>query len=127
MRAYYLSTPLFWLLDFWWGVHVRVAFLDDLPVLRTGYYLLCFGIGIIALRAPGYASRLALLESAMNLGLIIVSVGVWYLRMIDWAGSPAATVRVVTRWELVNFVLAATAGVVSYELRKLDVSLRGSR
>ena len=124
MRAYYLGTPLFWLLDYWFGVRIRVAFLDDLPALRYGYYLLCFVIGIIAMQAPRYACRLAFFESAANLGLIIVSVGVWYLRMIDWAGSPSAMVQVVTPWELVNFVLAATAGVVSYELRKLDVSLR---
>jgi hypothetical protein len=102
-------------------VQVRVAFLDDLPALRHGYYLLCFGIGIIAMRAPHYASRLALLESAANLGLIIVSVGIWYLRMIDWAGSPDARVRVVSTWELVNFVLAAATGAVSYGLRAFEL------
>jgi hypothetical protein len=104
-------------------VRVRVAFLDDLPALRYGYYLLCFGIGIIALQAPRYASRLAFFESAANLGLIIVSVGVWYLRMIDWAGSPSAMVQVVTPWELVNFVLAAATGAVSYVLRTWEMGV----
>jgi hypothetical protein len=120
LRAYYLGTPLFWLLDYWFGVRIRVAFLDDLPALRYGYYLLCFGIGIIAIQAPRYASRLAFFESAANLGLIIVSVGIWYLRMIDWAGSPSAMVPVITPWELVNFVLAAATAAVSYVMRSLD-------
>jgi hypothetical protein len=121
LQAYYLGTPLFWLLDYLWGVHLRVAFLDDLPALRHGYYMLCFGIGIIALYAPRYTARLALAESALNIGLIIVSVGVWYFRMIDWAGSPDAKVRVLTPWELGNFVFAAVAAAVSYQLRALGV------
>jgi hypothetical protein len=121
LRAYYLGTPLFWLLDSLWGVRLRVAFLDDLPVLRDAYYLLCFGIGIVAMRAPRYAGRLAFFESSANLGLLILSVGVWYLRMIDWAGSPDAMVRVVTPWELGNFVLAAGTGAVSYGLRAREV------
>ncbi len=88
LRWYYLATPLFWLAGAIWGVHVRVAFLDDFPAGRNAYYVLCFLIGVVALRAPQYARRLALVESAANLGLLVLSVGLWYLRMLDWAASP---------------------------------------
>ncbi len=117
LRWYYLATPLFWLVGVIWGVNVRVAFLDDFPVGRNVYYLFCFVLGIVMLRSPSYASRLAFAESAANLGLLILSVGVWYLRMLDWAQGPSVAVRAVTPAELVNFVLTAVVAGVSYGLR----------
>lgn len=117
LRWYYIATPLFWLVGVIWGVNVRVAFLDDFPVGRNAYYLLCFVLGIVMLRAPEYASRLAFAESAANLGLLMLSVAVWYLRMLDWAQGPSVAVRVVTPAELGNFVLTAVVAGVSYGLR----------
>jgi hypothetical protein len=36
-----------------------------------------------------HASRIAFAESTANLGLLILSVAVWYLRMLDWAAGPS--------------------------------------
>src|SRR5437899_12975514 len=47
----------------------------------------------ILLRAPQYASRIAFAESTANLGLLILSVAVWYLRMLDWAAGPSVAVQ----------------------------------
>ena len=117
LRWYYVATPLFWLVGLIWGVNVRVAFLDDFPAGRNAYYVLCFVLGIVMLRAPWYASRLAFAESSANLGLLMLSVAVWYLRMLDWAAGPSVAVRVVTPAELVGFVLATVVAAVSYGLR----------
>ncbi len=117
LRWYYVATPLFWLVGLIWGVNVRVAFLDDFPVGRNAYYLLCFIVGIVMLRAPQYASRLAFAESTANLGLLMLSVAVWYLHMLDWAAGPSVAVRVVTPAELVSFALTSMAAGVSYGLR----------
>lgn len=117
LRWYYLGTPVFWLVDGIWGVHVRVAFLDDFPLVRHVYYAWCCVIGIVATFAPRYTARLALAESVMNLGLLVLSVGLWYLSMLDWAAGPSVAVRALTPWQLVTFVLAVAAGVVSYGLR----------
>ncbi len=119
LRWYYVATPLFWLVGLIWGVNVRVAFLDDYPVGRNAYYLLCFVLGMVMLRAPQYASRLAFAESTANLGLLMLSVAVWYLRMLDWAAGPSVAVRVVTPAELVSFALTAVVAGVSYGLRGL--------
>jgi len=117
LRWYYLATPLFWLGGVIWGVNVRVAFLDDFPVGRNVYYLLCCVLGIVMVRAPTYASRLAFAESAANLALLILSVLVWYTRMLDWAAGPSVAVRAVTPTELVSFVLTTAVAGVSYGLR----------
>src|SRR4029077_8572916 len=102
-----MATPLFWLVGVIWGVNVRVAFLDDFPVGRNAYYLLCFVLGIVMLRAPQYASRIAIAERTANLRLLILSVAVWYLGMWAWAAGPRDAVRVMPPAELVNFVLTA--------------------
>jgi hypothetical protein len=118
LRWYYLATPVFWLVGAISGVNVRVAFLDDFPVGRNAYYLLCCVLGVVMLRAPAYASRLAFAESAANLGLLMLSVAVWYLRMLDWAAGPSVAVRVVTPAELVSFVLTTAIAAVSYGLQR---------
>jgi hypothetical protein len=118
LRWYYVATPLFWLVGLISGVNVRVAFLDDFPIGRNVYYLLCFVLGIVMLRAPQYASRLAFAESTANLGLLMLSVAVWYLRMLDWAAGPSVAVRAVTPAELVSFALTAVIAGVSYGVRR---------
>lgn len=118
LRWYYIATPLFWLAGLIWGVNVRVAFLDDFPVGRNIYYLLCCILGIVMVRAPAYASRLALAESAANLGLLIISVLAWYVRMLDWAAGPSVAVRAVTTTELVSFVLTSVVAATSYGLQR---------
>ena len=117
LRWYYLATPVFWLLDVLFHVRIRVAFLDDFPLGRNLYYALCCAIAIAVTVEPRYIARLAFAESAVNLGLLVVSVGVWYLRMLDWAASPSVAVQVLTPWQLVNFVFAVSAGTISYGLR----------
>ncbi len=70
------------------------------------------------LRTPQYASRLAFAESTANLGLLMLSVTAWYLRMLDWAAGPSVAVRVVTPAELVSFALTAVISGVSYGVRR---------
>src|SRR5207245_8914348 len=114
LHWYYVATPGFWLLDAIWGVRVRVAFMDDFPLGRNLYYALCCGIAIAVTVAPQYTARLAFAESAVNLGLLVLSVGVWYLRMLDWGASPSVAVEVLTPWPVVHFVFAVAAGSIRY-------------
>src|SRR5205814_10579849 len=101
-----------------WLLTVRVALLHACALGRNAYYLLCYVLGVVMLRVPAYASRLALAESSANLGLLMLSVVVWYFRMLDWAAGPSVAVRVVTPAELVSFVLTAAIAAVSYGLQK---------
>ena len=114
LRWYYFSTPLFFVADAVWGWNVRVAFLDQIPAGRWSYYALCSGIAVVGYRKPALVAQLGLVESSANLGLLMVSVLVWYGRMLDWAGWGSATVEAIEPRALVNFVLVAGAGAVSY-------------
>lgn len=45
--------------------------------------------------------------------------------MLDWAASPAATVRVVTPTELVGFVLAVVVATLSYRMPAAEIAASG--
>jgi hypothetical protein len=122
---YYLATPLFLLGDALWGWSVRVAFLDQFRAGRYAYYALCWIVGFIAWRAPRYASRLALLECSANLGLLILSVFAWYLQVLDWAGSERVAVEVPGVPALVNFVLVAAVGALTYSVQRARLAAHG--
>lgn len=115
LRWYYAATPMFWVLDAGFGISIRVAFLDGLPLGQNLYYVLCCGIGIATAAAPRHANQLAFIESMANICLLILSVGMWYLRMLDWAAGSSVAVTVPTLGHLGNFVMAAAAAAVSYQ------------
>lgn len=117
LRWYYAATPAFWLLDIALDLPLRAAFVDAMPLGKHAYYALCGAIGVAGLVAPRRLAGLARVESVANIVFLILSVGVWYFGMLDWAASESATVAVPTPFHLANFVLAAGAAIVSYRLR----------
>ncbi len=70
IQAYYLGSPLFFLLGLWWGFEVRVTFLPD-PALRFAYYVVLSGLGLLTHFRPNSGPWVALCESAVNLFLIL--------------------------------------------------------
>jgi hypothetical protein len=99
---YYLATPLFAVLDYGWGLNVRVAFLSALPGARFAYYAIAWGCGAASWRWPDQAARIAAAESAANIALLALGVFASYLAVIDAAAdggplpayfTPAATVN----------------------------------
>ncbi len=121
IQYYYLATPAFYAIDSLFGVNVRVAFLDHWPAGKTAYYLIAFVLGIIAWRRPSWAAQIGLLESSTNVGLLILSVLVWYGGVLDAAGSDFAMPAAVAPEALANFVLTAAMGGASYIIQRARV------
>lgn len=121
LRWYYLATPAFWLADLLFHAPLRVAFLDAFPAGKQAWYAVCCVIGVVAARRPNLAPQLAFLESSLNVGLLILSVGVWYLGMVDWAAGEPAVVAAPTGWHVANFVVTAAAAGIGYQARRLEV------
>jgi len=70
IQAYYLASPVFWVMGLWWGWEVRVTFLPD-PRLRFGYYVALSVLGLLTHFRPSSAPWVALGESTLNLFLIL--------------------------------------------------------
>ena len=124
-RLYYAATAVFLLLDFGFGVNVRVAFLDAWPVWRALYYLFCFAcFGLIAWR-PALADVVTTVESLITLSALILHMGARVLNLSAGAfeQGPDALIHVE---EIVNFLIAGLAAWWGWQRgsRRLHDSLR---
>jgi hypothetical protein len=81
-RWYFYITPLFILLDYIWGVNVRVSALDSMPVYKNVYYGFCVLCGISMYAVPRYTAVVALFESVINFTMIMLCLFVPYVQNI---------------------------------------------
>ena len=107
LQAYYAATALFLLLDYFGGINVRIAFLEDWPVWRGLYYLACFGcLALIAWR-PGLATLVTTVESLITLAALIISMGVRVMTVSESVLTDSADI--VTTEKLLNFAIVGFA------------------
>jgi len=112
-RLYYFWTPAFILLDYVWGINVRVAVLDEMPLYKNLYYGLCILCGVIVYFRPRSAALVALVESSVILLLTLIGVFWPYVQI---AALPEEDLDVVlagfTIQRVVNLFLAGFIAVV---------------
>ena len=80
IQWYYRSSPLLFVLGWWWGIEVRAVFLPDLNA-RFGYYVFLSALGLLAHFRPSTAPFVALGESSLNLLLLLlwILIPIWDL------------------------------------------------
>ncbi len=81
-RWYFYITPLFILVDYFWGVSVRVSALDSWPVYKNVYYGFCVLCGVSMYVVPQYTAVVALFESIINFTMIMLCLFVPYVQNI---------------------------------------------
>ncbi|MGH7546133.1 MAG: hypothetical protein ACREKI_08125 [Gemmatimonadota bacterium] len=114
LRGYYLATPLFLLADVAWGWNVRVVGLEGYPGWRIAYYLVCFGLGALAWMKPERADLVGLVESGVNLAILIVGTYVAYWGIVDQVLADQPIVNPFTTERIANLILAGSVLSVSY-------------
>lgn len=107
-RIYYLATAVFLLLDFGFGVNVRVAFLEQWPVWRLGYYLVCFGCLALIVWRPALATLVTTVESLVTLSALILHMGVRVMTLSTGVFELGESALIHFE-EIVNFVIAGFA------------------
>jgi hypothetical protein len=115
LLAYYASTPLLLVLDLVFGVNLRTTFFDGTPWLRITYYALAFGCALAIAKWPTRAGLVGLVESGANIALLVLGVGISYLRVVDaaLADQPLADSPLSVEGTL-NLIISAGALAVSY-------------
>lgn len=81
-RLYFYITPLFILLDFIFGINVRVSALETMPTYKNLYYGFCILCGICMYIIPRYSAIVALLESSINIMMLVIGIFLPYIRTI---------------------------------------------
>jgi hypothetical protein len=119
-KLYYAVTPVFILLDYFWGINIRVAILDSEPLYKGFYYGFCILCGVAVYFIPRYSSVVAVFESAIILVMTALGPFILYARAIsqmdDVLNTDLEAIGLVGPEHVVNFVLV---GVIAlYTFRK---------
>ena len=126
VKAYYLATPLFLLADLLLSLPIRVAALAD-PGVRYLYYAFAFGCGVFTHVRPKTAPYLGILESALNIFLLVLSVMLPIIQLPDrlFAGEPLAAPFSGVR--IANVVLSGTVLIASFHVHQATLLGRWTR
>jgi hypothetical protein len=84
LRNYYLATPLFFLLDYYVHIRLRVALPGAPAYYYYLYYLLCFVAGFVLFKHALLGALFSLLESSINLLLLLLTVFVPVVKLKQW-------------------------------------------
>jgi len=109
LRTYYAATALFLLLDYAFGINVRIAFLERHDALRLAYYLFCFTCLALMLWRPSITVVVGAFESLVALVALILSFWMRVMQMSNPDSAPSQPVLGIE--ELANFVLS---GFIAY-------------
>jgi len=103
---YYAATIVFLMLDYGFGVNVRVAALEAYPGVRAGYYLVilaCFGV---MLWRPSWATAIGVVESLATLVALIMNMALRSMIVTDQVLETG--VGFITTAEIINFVISGS-------------------
>ena len=112
LLVYYAGTAIFLVLDYVFSINVRVAFLEDYPGLRAGYYTLLFACFAAVILRPGWTLAIGALESLVTLVGLIFSMALRTLVVTD-AMIETGTGLVSTA-EIVNFIISGGIAYISW-------------
>ncbi|MBN2313457.1 MAG: hypothetical protein JXM79_05975 [Sedimentisphaerales bacterium] len=126
-NLYYYITPLFILLDYLFGINIRVTVLDSMPHYKYVYYGFCIFCGVGMYILPRCTPIVALFESTLNILLVVLTVFLPYIKMVsqfdnileaDWQ-----PMNVFTLPHIINLILAGTVATFAFygSLRVLGV------
>ena len=108
LAAYYLATPLFVLADVGLGWPIRVSFLTGYPLLKYGYYVVCFSCGLLSLRRDGrFLPAVGLAESALNILMLVLSVMIPIVTLPRQVMAGEAVTHPFSVLFFVNFLISA--------------------
>lgn len=113
-RLYYYVTPLFILLDYIWGVNVRVTVLDSTPLYKNLYYGFCILCGVGMYIVPQCSAVVALFESTIIVTMTVLGLFLPYVQYLymddvlsaDWEVAGALSIE-----RIVNLVLAGSVAI----------------
>jgi hypothetical protein len=99
---YYLGTIGFLLVDLLFGWNIRVAALENLPLLKYCWYGGLVGCGLYIRMRPERSAMVALIESSVNLALLLGGIMLTYYSAVDAALAGSFDGVALTPASLVN-------------------------
>jgi len=115
--SYYLATPLFAVADFVMGAPVRLSGVED-PAMRAAYYVGLMLLGVAARARPAWAPLSGMVESSVNLFLLLVGIllPIWSLPDAWAAGQDPAVGLDATG--MINAMISGSVLVFSFRVNQ---------
>jgi hypothetical protein len=110
---YYAATILFLVLDYGFGLNVRLAAFDAHPDYRALYYLVIFGCFGAMLWRPSWSAAIGVVESLITLIALIINMALRSMIITD-AMLETGT-GFVTTAEIINFVISGSVAYFSWQ------------
>ena len=109
LTFYYAATLVFLIADYFFGINVRIAFLDSWPQARLAYYVVCFACLAVMIWRPDWQAFVSAAESLAAIVALILAMGVRVMVVTDDMLESGRDI--VTAQEIVNFLIS---GSVAY-------------
>lgn len=109
---YYAATVVFLLLDYVFGINVRVAFLEPWPVARVAYYAVCFACLALMIWRPVWTTLVGTFESLVTLVALILGMAIRV--MVPTDAIFEENVAFVTIPEIMNFVISGSIAYLAW-------------
>jgi hypothetical protein len=102
-------------LDFLYGVSLRVPFLDALPGAKAAYYAADLACAVAIALRPRWTAAIGLGESTVNIALLVLSTWAAYLGVLESAASPDVVIaNPFTPQAVTSLAISAAVLAVSY-------------
>jgi hypothetical protein len=127
-KLYYAITPAFIMLDYFCGINIRVAVLDNMPLYKGLYYGFCIICGVVIFLIPRSSSIVALIESIIIIMLTVLGVLLPYSQILSQANdilnADFEKINVFNPQYIANLVLAGSIAYITFRksLRELGSS-----
>ncbi len=128
-RFYYYVTPLFILLDYFFGINIRAAILDDMPLYKNIYYGFCIMCGVGVFVFPRLTPVVTLFDSTASILAIVLTVYMPYIRFInqtdDILNADLPTTVGINTPCIINLVIVGTMAIIGFRgcLHELQFSM----
>ena len=117
-KWYYYITPLFILLDYVWGISIRVTMFDSMPQYKKLYYGFCILCGVFIYAVPKLTPAVALFESSINFLVTVMAVFMPYINFItktdDFLTTDLPTVAGFDAPHIINIILAGAIAILGF-------------
>jgi hypothetical protein len=113
LRAYYIATPVFLIIELLSGISLRVPIFLTMP-LRWFYYGCCFACGTVCYLRPRATPAVALIESSLNIGVVFLGFGAAMIRAAYLVAETTTVPEVLTVKGIVNFIVVGTVWIISF-------------
>jgi hypothetical protein len=117
-QFYYYITPLFILLDYVWGISIRVTVLDSMPMYKNLYYGFCIFCGIFVYAVPNLTPAIALFECSFIFLITVLAVFMPYIHFItqtdDFLTADLPTMAGFDAPHIINILLAGAIAILGF-------------